>query len=551
LSARALQLWYGAWLGPRAALAAFAAPSQLADAELRARFDGDTAQLPHAWLDASPPLLARAALAHIAAHRRFGSPRFEPGSLRPIQIALVSLFEDARVERLALRDHPGLQALWAPYLGDNGGAAVVDLLARLAAALFDPRRRDGHPWVDKGQRLFFAQRERWRDPQLSRELGGLLGNDLGQMRLQFNWKGYVPAAPYRDDNHGLWRFEAGDQPPRELTALSAQRTGSEALQRPQPQPDTAAQRGDGQALAADGPAPAAAPLRLPEWDYRLRRSRPDWVAVRGEAIVPGDGTALTQWLQSQRDSVHTLRRQLGRERTHALVRLRRQRSGDALDLDAAIEAQIERRRGQLPDARLYRTLGRSRRPHALLLLLDASQSSAETLPGGGLTVIDTERRAAALLAEATAARGDRLAIDAFRSDGRRDVRLLSIKRFREHWNPAALARLGGLQPALSTRLGAALRASARQLDEADGPHWLIVISDGEPADVDVGDSRYLPEDARRAVQELRRRGVQCAALGLGECSALAHIFGRDRVQRIDHAEQLPLRLQRLYRRLRA
>jgi len=37
-------------------------------------------------------------------------------------------------------------------------------------------------------------------------LGGLLGNDMGQMRVQFNFKTYVVEPAYRDDNQGLWDF---------------------------------------------------------------------------------------------------------------------------------------------------------------------------------------------------------------------------------------------------------------------------------------------------------------------------------------------------------
>ena len=39
----------------------------------------------------------------------------------------------------------------------------------------------------------------------------LLGNDLGQMRVQFNAKTYVVEPLYRDDGLGLWDF--GDDAP--------------------------------------------------------------------------------------------------------------------------------------------------------------------------------------------------------------------------------------------------------------------------------------------------------------------------------------------------
>ncbi|MCP4383520.1 MAG: VWA domain-containing protein, partial [Hyphomicrobiales bacterium] len=45
----------------------------------------------------------RAALAHIGAHYRYSSGRFPLGALKPMQVAIVSLVEDARVEHLAIR----------------------------------------------------------------------------------------------------------------------------------------------------------------------------------------------------------------------------------------------------------------------------------------------------------------------------------------------------------------------------------------------------------------------------------------------------------------
>ena len=45
----------------------------------------------------------------------------------------------------------------------------------------------------------------------------LLGNDLGQMRVQFNAKTYVVEPVYRDDGLGLWDF--GEDAPSSGEAL--------------------------------------------------------------------------------------------------------------------------------------------------------------------------------------------------------------------------------------------------------------------------------------------------------------------------------------------
>src|SRR3546814_14587311 len=54
---------------------------------------------------------------------------------------------------------------------------------------------------------------------MSRSIGGLLGNDLGQMRVQFNPRTYVVEPAYRDDNLGLWDFGADQPPPEEAAEM--------------------------------------------------------------------------------------------------------------------------------------------------------------------------------------------------------------------------------------------------------------------------------------------------------------------------------------------
>ncbi len=535
-----LQLWHCAWLGGAATLAHFTDVASPSDS--RCRFDGNNAQLPQSWLDGDNTV-ARAALAHVAAHRRFGSPRFETGSLRPLQIALVALFEDARVEQLAMQQQPGLRRLWQPFINGSDGTTTIDLLTRLTRALFDAEYRDVHHWVAKGQQLFFSQKTRWHDPLLSRELGSLLGNDLGQMRLQFNWKSHVVAPRYRDDGHGLWQFPPNDEePPRELTALGGGATSTAAA---------ANDRSENSAAQAAEPV-MAAPRYQPEWDYRIQRLRPDWVTLNAERSECGDPTALRQWLSQQRPALQQLRRAFSPHNA-ALRRQSRQPSGDELDLDAAIGATIDRRHRVLPDHRLYRDRCRQQQPRTLVLLLDASQSSADRMADSNLSILEVEQRAAALLAEAGALRGDHIALLAFRSNGRGDVRLQLLQPFSGRDSSRRVQRLAGLQPGLSTRLGAALRATQSLFEqEKAGDGWVIAISDGEPSDIDNSDSRYLVEDARHAVGELRRNGIRCTALGLDPAhqQTLATIFGSRFTRSLPQIERLPQQLQQLYRLLR-
>ena len=109
---------------------------------------------------------------------------------------------------------PGLRRVWAPFhvATPSGVITAPTLLARLARALFDPDYADPDGFVNKGRALFAAEVDRLDDISLSRRIGGLLGNDLGQMRVQFNARTYVVEPVYRDDGLGLWDF--GDRASR-------------------------------------------------------------------------------------------------------------------------------------------------------------------------------------------------------------------------------------------------------------------------------------------------------------------------------------------------
>src|SRR5256885_10791810 len=98
-----------------------------------------------------------------------------------------------------------------------------------------------------------------------------------------------------------------------------------------------------------------------------------------------------------------------------------------------------------------------------------------------------------MLAESRAGHGtgvDRLAIHAFSSNTRAEVRYLRLLDFGQPFAAAAAARLQALQGRHSTRLGAALRhASSLLAAEPAGQRHLLVITDGAPADIDVQDRK--------------------------------------------------------------
>ena len=261
--------------------------------------------------------------------------------------------------------------------------------------------------------------------------------------------------------------------------------------------------------------------KYPEWDVHLRRYRPDWCTVQEVGPQPRDAAPL---LVSDR---YGLRRALARLGT-GLDSCRRQAQGDDIDLDAAVEARVDAMAGAAPEEAVYLASLRRRRDLSVLVLLDVSGSVAEPGATGG-TVHEQQRAAAAALAAALQDLGDRVALYAFRSQGRSAVQVVPVKRFDDVLDTAALRRLGGLVPAAYSRLGAAIRHGTAVLEErgATSRRLLVVLSDGLAYDHGY-EHVYGAADARRALAEARRRGTACLCLSVGattEAEALRRVFG--------------------------
>jgi nitric oxide reductase NorD protein len=503
--------------------------------------------------------VAAAALAHAAAHRIFGSPeRFEPKRLKPVQVALISLIEDARVEALAMRRWPGLARLWRPFHTAVASPARTAplLMARMARALFDADYEDSEHWIRKARGLFANAEPRLDDPAVSRRIGGLLGNDLGQMRLSFNAKTYVVEPAYRDDHAGLWTNE--EPPDAEASEVDimveAMRRKEEERSdgRLKDEPEAPSQAGRGKSVRTqteDGMVTA----RLPEWDYAAALERPDWVTVKSYRLAATAGPAVERLAEETAPLAAKVTALVTRAQLGLPQRLKKQIEGETIDLDQAIAAMIARRIGEPPDLRVYRRIERRRRDAATLLLVDTSESTREKLPGRAGRVIDIEITAAAVLARAADTLGDRLALEGFSSDGRNDIRIRPVKDFREPFDSDAMARLAGLDPGYSTRLGSVLRhGGLRFAAERAYRRVLITITDGEPFDVDCDDPAYLVEDARKAVHDLRAAGVDAFGLGIGLSPASGQrIFGRGNFVPVARGEDLPAALSALYFRLSA
>jgi len=505
---------------------------------------GKDAAAPRPILSASHLLLPqdmdwpvqRAAVAHAAAHLLYSPAGQTSATLKPMGLAVVAAVEDARVEQLLMQRLPGVRAWFLEGLRSSvqpHGLEFAALLSRMSLALLDERYADGNHWVDKARTLFAAARRQYglEDYAAFRRIASVLANDLGQMRVRFNARQYAVPARYRDDNSYLWHHGAAPDAEADPVPLAT------------PQAALAPGR-DG----TGGPTPlhaGATTHRYPEWDYRTGVLRQDWCTLieqRPEQTAPAVvDTSTGRLLQLP-----------PRRRPGHCRRLRRQWEGEEIDLNAAIEVQIERRLQLAPEGRLFQRPGPQRQPLSLLLLLDLSQSTGARAAGSAQTLLALEQQAALLLAHAALAAGDRIAIHGFSSDTRAQIHYHRLLEFGAALDAPAAARVRAAPARYSTRLGAALRHATSLLAAERNPlRALLVLSDGAPADVDVHDERYLVQDARAAVQAATQARLQVHGL-LVDAAATAYarqIFGARQFRVIEQATQLPAALRRLHARI--
>lgn len=503
--------------------------------------------------------LFKAVITHIGAHMEFSLEKLNAKSLKPIQIALISILEDTRVELLAGRQYPGLLKLWRSFhvVQSTGPLLANSLLERLARALIDPTYIDNNSWIVKARKLIPTCVCDWGDSEELRRIGVILGNDLGQMRVQFNSKNYVVQPAYRDDNLGIWNFPdllSDDFEEKNIVEISARLEKNKNTQDDNLRPDKDSSSEHSMQVAfQEVDSKIGIPIsRQHEWDYLQRCHKQDWVTIMQYELRTAPASIIDNIFSKNTEIQRKLNKLVENAKIGRPVRLKRQHEGDRLDIDACISTQIDKKAGIQTEGRIYEHTLQRYRDLSVLVLLDISESTKELLNGTAKSVFSVERSAVALLAHAMDKAEDLFAVHAFCSNGRNDLRYHEIKNFQSPYNDECKANLAGLRPGYSTRLGAALRHAGAQIIHQNTHRKLIlVVTDGEPSDVDIDDEKYLIEDSRKAVHELSGQGIDVFGVGLndGADTYLPYIFGRKNSLQLDSIEKLPEKLPMLYFRI--
>ncbi len=513
----------------------------------------------------------RAAAAHAAAHLVETKYPISAESLNPLQMAVISVIEDARVEALSIKRFPGLRQIWAKLHDANPDMATTigDYLNRLARALLDPDYQDPDEWIVEGRLLFAQAQDRLSENQLSWEIGVQLAHKIMGKKIPFNPRTDVLTAPYLDDNRYFWEFEefnfersqtAGYEEPKQIrkyvnvmelaNEIDVETAGDDAQEiwvvgtEFFPYEDMGVSFNE-----MEGKEPVSPPFHYAEWDYQIQLERPTWVTVQEKRAKAGDIGLVDSIATQYKREISRMKFLLDAMQPQGVQRIRKLEDGDEIDINAAISSTIDIRMGQQPDPRIMMRSVRKIRDISVLVLLDLSESTNETVSGQEFSVLDLTRQATVLLADAINKIGDPFAIHGFCSDGRHDVEYFRYKDFNQPYDEQPKAKLAGMTGQLSTRMGAAIRHASHHLkQQRSSKKLLLIITDGEPADVDVRDPQYLRYDTKKAVEEAGRSGVItfCMSLDPRADQYVSRIFGAKNYMVVDHVERLPEKLPLLY-----
>ena len=324
-----------------------------------------------------------------------------------------------------------------------------------------------------------------------------------------------------------------------------------------------------------------------EWDFRAADYKPKWCIVREKSVEEGDINFYNDTLRSYAALSADIRRQFEMVVPERFRKVRRVVDGEDLDLDAAIEATIDRRIGITPSEKIWWMRNKLERDVAVVFLLDMSASTAEAIDEGRPTVddhdapddpveymmwlrtrreglvrrhykriIDLEKESAALLIQALETIGDTYGIYGFSGYGRENVEYYLIKDIDEPFEDSIKRRIDKITPMHATRMGPAIRHATSKLEGQDArTKILFLISDGRPQDRGYSregvEKEYAVHDTHMALIEAKRKAIVpfCLTVDKAGHDYLKTMCGDMSYEVLDNIWALPQRLPTLYRML--
>jgi hypothetical protein len=334
--------------------------------------------------------------------------------------------------------------------------------------------------------------------------------------------------------------------------------------------------------------PAARSYRYDEWDYQAHRYLPKWCRLFEVVIEPKGDEDLDALTTAAKTWRYPVQQQLEQIKPLGYQRVRGQPDGDEIDINAIIRARQDVKAGQSPDDRLYSRRERVHRDVCAALLVDLSAStddpieppetkapaeahdpvpnlrdpydddpylwSAEPEPEEPKRrIIDVQRESVLVMAAALEQLGDSYGIYGFSGYGHECVEYFVAKDIRQSLNAQTLSAIAAMQPKRSTRMGPAIRHTARKLaDSGNALKVMLVISDGFPQDSDYGpergDHEYGLQDTAKALNEAQQKGIEtfCVTVDASGHDYLKRMCPDSRYMVIEEVEDLPSVLSKVY-----
>lgn len=324
-----------------------------------------------------------------------------------------------------------------------------------------------------------------------------------------------------------------------------------------------------------------------EWDYRACDYRPHWCRVHEKSMNDGDAHFFDETMSKYHRLAAEIRRQFEQATPEMFKKIKRLEDGEEFDLDAVIEAMVERKTGNTPTDKVYWKRNKLERDVSVAFLLDMSASTAEAVESSNASpgnwgfdgdprqyfnwlksqakeqankkyrrIIDVEKESAVLLVNALETIGDSYGLFGFSGYGRDNVEFYSIKDLDEALSDEVKRRIDGINPLHATRMGPAIRHVTWRLQKhAAKTRILFLISDGRPQDHGYGqdtmEKDYAIHDTKMALAEAKRKGIVpfCLTVDKGGQDYLKKMCGDIGYEVVADIESLPRRLPLLYRRL--
>jgi nitric oxide reductase NorD protein len=283
-----------------------------------------------------------------------------------------------------------------------------------------------------------------------------------------------------------------------------------------------------------------------EWDYKKEQYLKNYVRIRPQIAINVEEVALPKRLTKMMKKIQSELDLMELDR----IKIDNLPFGDEINFDAWIEYKGAQNRSNHPQ-RFFQSFRKKTRDMATLILADISLST-EAGVTQDIRVIDMIKDSLMVFSESLQRLEDRFGIYAFSSIKNKKMNFHIIKNFKEPYNDKVRGRIDVIKPGYYTRLGAAIRESARVLDKQQNANkLLLILSDGKPNDVDRYDGRYGIEDTKKAIEEVKQKGIvpYCITIDVEAREYLPYLFGRNSYAVIRDAKRLPQVLTEIYMNL--